>query len=74
MDEEVKENLKRLNEAIKALEDVENDTSQDVFEDIAILASDVAQMLYAEDSETKAKEKKDAITTLASILQRINQY
>lgn len=74
MDEEVKENLKKLDEAIKSLENVESDTSQDVFEDIAVLASDVAQMLYAEDAETKAKEKKDAITTLATILQRINQY
>lgn len=74
MDEEVKENLKKLDEAIKSLENVESDTSQDVFEDIAVLASDVAQMLYAEDSETKAKEKKDAITTLATILQRINNY
>ena len=39
-----------------------------------VLASDIAQVLYAEDAETKAKEKKDAIMTIASILQKINQY
>jgi len=74
MDDEVKEILGRLDEAVKALENVENDTPTDVFEDIGVLASDVAQVLYAEDAETKAKEKKDAIMTIASILQKVNKY
>ena len=59
MNDEVKEILGRLDEAVKALENVENDTPTDIFEDIGVLASDVAQVLYAEDAETKAKEKKE---------------
>ena len=74
MDDEVKEILGRLDEAVKALENVEKDTSNDVFEDIGVLASDIAQVLYSEDEKTKAKEKKDAIMTIASILQKINKY
>ena len=74
MNDEVKEILGRLDEAVKALENVENDTPTDVFEDIGVLVSDVAQVLYTEDAEIKAKEKKDAIMTIASILQKINQY
>ena len=65
MNKEIKQILARVDAAVKDLESVE-DSQIDIFEDLGVLISDVAQVLFA-----KSKEKKDAINTIVSILSKV---
>ena len=70
MKKEIEEILKRVDDAVKALEKVE-DSNKDIFEDVGVLVSDTAQTLFC-DKEKREAEKKDTINTIASLLTKVN--
>ena len=67
---EIKQNLARVDAAVKDLESVE-DSQIDIFEDLGVLISDVAQVLFAKSKKNREAEKKDAINTIVSILSKV---
>ncbi len=70
MNKEIKEILSRVDAAVKDLENIE-DSKIDIFEDLGVLISDVAQVLFAKNNKTKELEKKDAINTIVAILSKV---
>ncbi len=70
MNKEIKEILSRVDAAVKDLENIE-DSQIDIFEDLGVLISDVAQVLFAKNNKTKELEKKDAINTIVAILSKV---
>lgn len=70
MNKEVKQILARVDAAVKDLENVE-DSQIDIFEDLGVLISDVAQVLFAKSKKNREAEKKDAINTIVSILSKV---
>ena len=70
MTKEIKEILSRVNTAVKDLENVE-DSGIDIFEDLGVLISDVADVLFAKNNKQKELQKKDAINTIAAVLSKV---
>lgn len=70
MNKEIKQILARVDAAVKDLENVE-DSQIDIFEDLGVLISDVAQVLFAKNKKNREAEKKDAINTIVSILSKV---
>ncbi len=70
MNKEIKQILARVDAAVKDLENVE-DSQIDIFEDLGVLISDVAQVLFAKSKKNREAEKKDAINTIVSILSKV---
>lgn len=70
MTKEVKAILARVDAAVKELENVE-DSQIDIFEDLGVLISDVAQVLFAKNKKNRELEKKDAINTIVAILSKV---
>jgi len=70
MNKEIKEILSRVDAAVKDLENIE-DSKIDIFEDLGVLISDVAQVLFAKNNKTKELEKKDAINTIVAVLSKV---
>ncbi len=70
MNKEIKEILSRVDAAVKDLENIE-DSKIDIFEDLGVLISDVAQVLFAKSNKTKELEKKDAINTIVAVLSKV---
>ena len=70
MYKETKQILARADAAVKDLESVE-DSQIDIFEDLGVLISDVAQVLFAKSKKNREAEKKDAINTIVSILSKV---
>ena len=70
MNKEIKQILARVDAAVKDLENVE-DSQIDIFEDLGVLISDVAQVLFAKSKKNRETEKKDAINTIVSILSKV---
>ncbi len=70
MNKEIKQILARVDAAVKDLESVE-DSQIDIFEDLGVLISDVAQVLFAKSKKNREEEKKDAINTIVSILSKV---
>ncbi|MBQ4015735.1 MAG: hypothetical protein II610_10885 [Treponema sp.] len=70
MNKEIKQILARVDAAVKDLESVE-DSQIDIFEDLGVLISDVAQVLFAKSKKNREAEKKDAINTIVSILSKV---
>lgn len=70
MNKEIKQILARVDAAVKDLEGVE-DSQIDIFEDLGVLISDVAQVLFAKSKKNREAEKKDAINTIVSILSKV---
>ena len=70
MNKEIKQILARVDAAVKDLENVE-DSQIDIFEDLGVLISDVAQVLFAKSKKNREEEKKDAINTIVSILSKV---
>ena len=70
MTKEVKAILARVDAAVKDLENVE-DSQIDIFEDLGVLISDVAQVLFAKNKKNRELEKKDAINTIVTILSKV---
>ncbi|MBO7122374.1 MAG: hypothetical protein J6V90_03725 [Treponema sp.] len=70
MNKEIKQILARVDAAVKDLENVE-DSQIDIFEDMGVLISDVAQVLFAKSKKNREAEKKDAINTIVSILSKV---
>ena len=70
MNKEIKQILARVDAAVKDLENVE-DSQIDIFADLGVLISDVAQVLFAKSKKNREAEKKDAINTIVSILSKV---
>lgn len=70
MNKEIKEILSRVDAAVKDLENIE-DSKIDIFEDLGVLISDVAQVLFAKNNKTRELEKKDAINTIVAVLSKV---
>ena len=70
MNKEIKQILARVDAAVKDLESVE-DSKIDIFEELRVLISDVAQVLFAKSKKNREAEKKDAINTIVSILSKV---
>lgn len=70
MTKEIKEILARVNAAVKELENIE-DSNIDIFEDLGVLISDVAQILFAKTNKSKELEKKDAINSIVTVLSKV---
>ena len=70
MNKKIKQILARVDAAVKDLESVE-DSQIDIFEDLGVLISDVAQVLFAKSKKNREEEKKDAINTIVSILSKV---
>lgn len=70
MNKEIKEILSRVDAAVKDLENIE-DSKIDIFEDLGVLISDVAQVLFAKSNKAKELEKKDAINTIVAVLSKV---
>lgn len=70
MNKEIKQILARVDAAVKDLESVE-DSQIDIFEDLGVLISDVAQVLFAKSKKNREAERKDAINTIVSILSKV---
>jgi hypothetical protein len=62
--------LKGISNHVYMLESVE-DSQIDIFEDLGVLISDVAQVLFAKSKKNREAEKKDAINTIVSILSKV---
>ncbi|MBQ9625843.1 MAG: hypothetical protein IJR40_01575 [Treponema sp.] len=70
MNKEIKEILSRVDAAVKDLENIE-DSKIDIFEDLGVLISDVARVLFAKSNKAKELEKKDAINTIVAVLSKV---